>query len=395
MRVLFSTWDVPGHANPMLPLAWALRAAGHDVVVASNPHLAPKIVNAGVPFLPVGPQFDSFSILVEQVRASGWQPKRPVDRTLGAPDTIERIRRRSLLGHRIAEQAAQAQAGDLVEFCRQWPPDLVVFEPSGYAGPLVARLAGVPAVRHLWGVDITGPAAGFENDIVGDLARRFGLSELGINGDLTIDPCPAAVQLSGDVDRQAIRFVPYNGASIMPEWLREPASSRRICVSWGTSMDQWGFSHLVLAPKVVEALAGEDVEVVVAVADSQRDLFGSLPGNVRFLGRVPLHLLLPTCAGIVQQGGAGTTMTALVSGVPQVIIPHIPDCVFHGRQVGYSGAGRYLHGLDATADAIRENVLAIIDDPGYARAAADLRTDMVSKPSPMEVVGILEELAAR
>jgi UDP:flavonoid glycosyltransferase YjiC (YdhE family) len=394
MRVLFNTWDMAGHLNPMIPLGWALRAAGHEVVVASSPGLVPSITRGGLPALAVGPDFNSFAVLVEQVKASGWQPRRPVDRTSPAPDAVDRIRRRSLLGLRIAAQAAQAQAPDLVEFSRRWRPDLVVFEPSGFAGALVARLLGVPAVRHLWGVDITAPVGQFERDVIGDLADGFGLDELGITGDITVDPCPARVQIGDDLDRQPVRFVPYNGPSIMPPWLREPPAAPRICVTWGTSMDQWGLSHLVLAPLVVEALAGKEVEIVVAAADSQRELFGPLPGNVRFLGRVPLHLLLSTCAGIVHQGGAGTTMTALLDGVPQVVIPHVPDCVFHARQVGYSGAGRYLHGMDATAEAIRANVRAILDDPAYERTAAEIRADMLGAPTPLEVVGILEKLAA-
>src|SRR2546430_2783245 len=216
MRVLFTTWDMSGHLNPMVPLGWALRAAGHEVVVASSPGLSPAITASGLPALAVGPDVDSFEVLVAQVKASGWQPKLTVDRAVEAPDTVARIRRRSLLGLRVAAQAADAQADDLVRFSRDWRPDLVVFEPSGFAGPLVARLLGVPAVRHLWCMDLTAPVAAFEGDIVGDLAHRFGLTEVGITGDVTLDPCPQPVQAPDDLSRQPIRFVPYNGPSLTP-----------------------------------------------------------------------------------------------------------------------------------------------------------------------------------
>jgi UDP:flavonoid glycosyltransferase YjiC (YdhE family) len=391
--VLFCTWDNPGHLTPLVPLGWALRAAGHELLVASSPGFASRIAHTGLPALPVGPDFDSFSVLMDQVKARRWRPTPPVDRRIPAPDTVERIRRRGLIGLRVAAQAADAQADDLVEFCQHWRPDLVVYEPSGYAGPLVGRLFGVPAVRLLWGVDISAPVADFEQDVVGDLARRFGLPKLGINGTVTLDPCPARLQLPADLRRHPVRYVPYNGHSVVPGWLREPRAARRVCVSWGTSLQQWGFGHLVLAPRVVEVLADVDVEVVVAVPDNQREMFGPLPPNVRHLGPVPLHLLLSTCDAIVHHGGAGTTMTALRAAVPQLVVGHIPDCVFHARQIEQSGAGRGLLGDDASPEAIRRDVLALLDDPGYRQVAGELRDEMAAMPSPAEVVGFLEKLA--
>jgi len=394
VRVLFCTWDNPGHLTPLVPLGWALRAAGHEVLVASAPGFAARIASSGLPALPVGPRFDSFAVLAEQVKARGWRPTPPVDRRVPAADTVECIRRRGLTGLRIAAQAADVQADDLVAFCRRWRPDLVVYEPSGYAGPLVGCLFGVPAVRLLWSVDISAPVGDFEEDVVGGLARRFGLPRLGINGTVTLDPCPARMQLPADLRRHPLRYVPYNGPSVLPGWLREPPAAPRVCVTWGTSLQRWGLGHLVLAPRVVEALADLDVELVVAVPDDQRDLFGPLPSNVRHLGQVPLHPLLPTCAAIVHNGGAGTTMTALRAAVPQLAIGTTPDCVFHARQVEHAGTGRALLGEDATPEAIRAGVRPLLDDPGYRRVAGELRDEMVAMPTPAEVVGYLEKLAS-
>jgi UDP:flavonoid glycosyltransferase YjiC (YdhE family) len=393
VRVLFCTWDIAGHLTPLVPFGWALRAAGHEVLVASAPGFAPRVARAGLPALPVGPDFDSFAVLTERVKARGWRPTLPVDRRNPAPDTVERIRRRGLTGLRVAAQAADAQADDLVRFCRRWRPDLVVYEPSGYAGPLVGRLLGVPAVRVLWGVDISAPVADFEHDVVGDLARRFGLPALGINGTVTLDPCPARLQLPAALPRQPVRYVPYNGPSVVPGWLREPPAARRVCVSWGTSLPQWGFGRLVLAPLVVEALADVDVEVVVAVTEDQRELFGPLPPNVRHLGPVPLSPLLPSCAAIVHHGGSGSTMTALATAVPQLAVAHVPDSVFHARQIEHSGTGRALLGDEATGEAIRRDVLALLDEPGYRRVAGELRDEMAAMPSPADLVGFLEKLA--
>lgn len=54
MRILFATYSEKTHFLSMVPLAWALRSAGHDVRVASQPELVDVITTAGLPAVPVG-----------------------------------------------------------------------------------------------------------------------------------------------------------------------------------------------------------------------------------------------------------------------------------------------------------------------------------------------------
>src|SRR4029450_4726052 len=98
-----------------------------------------------------------------------------------------------------------------------------------------------------------------------------------------------------------IRYIPYNGPARLFDWLREPPQRRRICVTWGTSLHSLGAQRMRHVPRVVEALADLDAEIVVAVLDEHRALFTDLPANVTRIGPVPLHLLLPTCEAIVHQ----------------------------------------------------------------------------------------------
>jgi len=58
MKVLFTTWAWPSHFFPLVPLAWALRAAGHEVRVASGPELAGTIRASGLPAVSVGTPVD-------------------------------------------------------------------------------------------------------------------------------------------------------------------------------------------------------------------------------------------------------------------------------------------------------------------------------------------------
>src|SRR5256885_12296874 len=58
MKVLFTTWAWPSHFFPMVPLAWALRSAGHEVRIASGPELERTIRDAGLPAVAVGGPVD-------------------------------------------------------------------------------------------------------------------------------------------------------------------------------------------------------------------------------------------------------------------------------------------------------------------------------------------------
>lgn len=47
MRLLFTTAPLRGHLFPLVPLAWAARAAGHEVLVATTEAFAPVVLGAG------------------------------------------------------------------------------------------------------------------------------------------------------------------------------------------------------------------------------------------------------------------------------------------------------------------------------------------------------------
>jgi UDP:flavonoid glycosyltransferase YjiC (YdhE family) len=267
----------------------------------------------------------------------------------------------------------------------------VVFEPTAFLGPLLGAALGVPALRHLWTIDFLRDIREVEDELLCAVTGRLGLGSVSALGDRTVDPCPSRLQVDYDNPRVPIRYVPYNGPAVEPDWLRVPPRRPRICVTWGTTVSGLSLDNAFLAPAVVRALARHDVEVVVAVVEAQRELFGELPGNVVHLGPVPLDVLLPTCDAIVHQGGGGTLMTAMKAGVPQFVVPYIPDTTFNGKQLAATGAGRYLYGGEATEerlDAELDDFLAGLD--GYRRDAGRLREEHLAQPAPAQVVADLE-----
>ncbi len=61
--------------------------------------------------------------------------------------------------------------------------------------------------------------------------------------------------------------------------------------------------------------------------------------DVFFIKNYPHLDLFPKTDAVIHHGGAGTTATAAVSGVPQIIIPHILDQYYHGHQIYLSNLG--------------------------------------------------------
>ncbi|MGE7438160.1 hypothetical protein ACQKM5_30695, partial [Kitasatospora sp. NPDC001175] len=230
MRALFITWAWGSHYYPMVPFGWALRAAGHEVMVASHPSFTPTITQAGLPALPVGSDID----LKARAAAAfdNWRPNREDE----SPRSVAEIERRAIRWTGLASESAVAMAEDTYRFAEQWRPDFVVYEPLAYLGPGLAGDLGVPALRLLWGPDFIASIVERQKDVFASLAGRVGLDMARSFGDVTLDPCPPSLQVpADDVVRQPMRYIPYNGPAQLPAALRTPPERPRIVVTWGGS----------------------------------------------------------------------------------------------------------------------------------------------------------------
>ncbi|GAB2931497.1 DUF1205 domain-containing protein [Micromonospora polyrhachis] len=400
MRVLMVTWGWRSHFYPLAPLGWALQAAGHQVRVAGQPAQGAAIVAAGLPAVPVGPDLDFAEVFAGQVgRVAGpaGSPAAGAAVATAVPPNIDAVRpavAAAVTPDGGVVRFADAMLDELLAFGRHYRPDLVVYEPLNLAGSLVAAALGVPDVRLLWGPDAGSQLTLDEDLVLGPRAARLGVDGVRVTGAVSLDPCPAPMQVPLARPSLPMRFVPYNGPAVVPDWLRKPAARPRVCVTWGTMMAGLGLTDLVDASRVVHALAGLDIEVVVALEASQHATLGELPANVR-LARSPLalHLVLPTCQALVHQGGAGTTMTGLACGVPQLVLPQVSDQHFNADRLTVTGAGTQLAGDDADPDTIRDQVTQLLDDDRWRAAAQEMRRRSEERPTPADLVPALCRLA--
>jgi UDP:flavonoid glycosyltransferase YjiC (YdhE family) len=286
---------------------------------------------------------------------------------------------------------------DLVAFGREFRPDLVVFEPQNFAAAITAAALGVPGVRQLWGPDETTQLDLDRAGVLGPLAERVGapLADVRPAGDLMLDPCPPGMQVRLAGPSQPVRFVPYNGPSVLPDWLRIPPERPRVCLTWGTMMAALGIGSALDLAAVIDEVASLDVELVLALDPSQQDGLTGLPANVR-LARTPLalHLALPSCRAVIHQGGAGSMMTALTAGVAQVVVPLVSDQHFNAERLVAVGAGLSVPDGAARPADVRRLVAELLGGGRVPQRAAELAETIRTMPAPTEIVPVLERLCS-
>jgi len=406
--VLFTVSDWPGHYYPLVPLGWALQAAGPEVRVACAPSQAAPLGRTGL--VPVPVTEPGLEMTVQGRLGNFWEAQRgrwpypdpPPHPLTGAPlatlDDFDFAAFRERERPRILRATSDAFDA-VVALARRWRPDLVVHDRMSLEGLLAARVLGVPAVLHLWGPHGTAEPEPELRVIPGDPTGSFprhGVGEMSTDLiEYVIDPCPPGLEPPTAARRLRMRHIPYNGPAPAPH-IDPPTDGRpRICVVWGNSMTRIYGPSSQLLPELTDAFADLDAEVVVLGGPGDIAALGDTAPGVRVLENAPLRLVLPGCAAVVHYGGSGSTMTAVAAGVPQLGVPFSAEQTLNVRRVAAAGAGLVVPAARPDrATAARDAVLRLLGEPSFAEHAVRLRTELLELPTPADLVTDLEQLAA-
>ncbi|GHF10098.1 DUF1205 domain-containing protein [Streptomyces griseoluteus] len=388
MRVLMINTPVSTHLTPLVPLAWALRAAGHEVLVLGREDVLGAAASAGLNAVSIGDWLKLDDILVERLGG-----KRPLQ-SWGRP-ALDQL---SNVGSLWMPQTLEVLPAYL-DLARDFGPDLVLSDPIEFISLIVGEDLGVPVVQQRWGVDpISDQVRGAGETWFKDILAERGLTGLPRPAVL-LDPCPPSLQLAGVTPGTPMRYVPFNGNGRLPEWLRRDArergTARRVAVSLGGRT--LAYNGVPLMRNILDALGSlPDIEVLATVEEEYREALGEVPGNVRVIDPVPLHLLLGSCHAIVHHGGSGTAMTASAFGLPQLVLPQLADQFWHGDALARVGAAITIDSVERQdePEPVREAAAALLGDPAYEKAAGELRAEIAAMPAPSRVVTDLEKLVA-
>jgi UDP:flavonoid glycosyltransferase YjiC (YdhE family) len=116
-----------------------------------------------------------------------------------------------------------------------------------------------------------------------------------------------------------------------------------------------------------------------------------LPPSIYAAGPLPHGWLLPRCAGIVHHGGYGTTAAGLRAGIPALVIPHIADQFYWGRQVYDLGVGPQPIGhTKLDEDRLVVSLQELVGNEGLREKASQLGEQIRTEKGVEEAVRLIE-----
>jgi len=381
MRVLVTCVPQTGHIVPLLPLAEAFSAAGAEVLWASGEDAAAPVTARGLTFRTAGPSFGEwYGALVGRTRGA------PGDGL--APDKVERY----FLPRLFGEVGTALMLDDLLEVARDFQPQLVVFDPLTYAGPLVAALSGARGVVHTVGPFTDRTVTDLVADAVSPIWRQQGLDvpeHAGIYAGTVVTICPPsldpAIAMTPGARTMRPTSLPVPAAAPPPDLPAGLWERPVVYLTLGTFSNNPSVFSLLL-----EALGDVPVNVVATIGrDNDPASLGSVPPNAHVAQFIPQHELLPRCAAAVHHAGAGTAFGILAHKLPSVAVPQGADNFAIAQRLHDAGAARTLMPGDATRDAVRDATVRVLDDAVHRQAAHRLGDEIAAMPSPDEVAAEL------
>lgn len=451
MRFLFTSVPGFGHFHPLVGLAKALQARGHDVAVATAPAFAPAVAREGLEPVAAGLDWDE-SRLRETLPQIG---------AVNKDAQGEWIMRNIFL-----DRSARAMAKDLLALLPVWRPDVLLSGTYEFGGPLAAEKLGVlyascsisfrwdrwvlkhvagrplamlrhdlglapdpgflafgryldlcfvppswtltqallnPALTRLVAAKLVGPDLSLRQRALA--ARALVLQRL-LALDQTLRPRRPPVSTTHYIGRSS----PTSGTMPRPQWLESLPRQPIVYVSLGTAFST---QYPELFDAILAALRDEPYNLVLTVGtgiDPAR--FGPQPANVRierFIEPGHLQALLPHVDLCINHSGYGTVMDCLGMGIPMVLLPLAADqpviaqmCFRNGLAPNLPAEAWRLSakGLPIvrperlTPATIRAAAHAALEDSSYRAAARALQAELAALPGLDQAVRLLERLAA-
>lgn len=220
-------------------------------------------------------------------------------------------------------------------------------------------------------------------------------SSAGLFDHLYLDPVPRTLQpprIDTIPTRRSMVPAVYGAGGSLPPSVA--SLGRRRPLAYVTHGTIFGDESVLALTAGVLASEGCDVVVTVGPRGDPGALAGLSP-EVVVLPFVPQGAVLPRCRLVASHGGSGTMLGALASGVPMLLTPRGADQYDNSAAVARRGAGLVLLPDEVDEPALRRAVRRLLDEPGFATTAQEVAAEIAQAPDDAEVVGLLEDLAAR
>ncbi len=394
MRILFTIQPAVGHFHPMVPLAHALEATGHEVVVAASAAFRPTVEASGLRCVTAG--LDWLGSEGATAFPEGYDVFLRDGPEAGDLWAME---------HCFAGETARRMVPDILTPARTWRPDLIVRDPVEFGGCVAAEVLGIPhavagfallqarEARAVWRRHVLPPLDalrqdhGLPPDPEGAMLDRY----------LTLAFMPPALPAPGDDVAPTFHFlrpVPFDrsGDDALPSWLDDLPTRPTVYATLGTVINRVPGAF----DRILAALAGDELTLILTVGRNVDPAdFGAQPPNVHLERYIPQTVLLPRCDLIITHAGFNTAMAALDAGLPVLATPLAADQFRNAAFLERLGVARVLTPDKCTPEKLRAMTWDMLADPQYREAAARQRAELATLPGLEDAVALLEQLAAQ
>jgi UDP:flavonoid glycosyltransferase YjiC (YdhE family) len=378
MRVLFTTTGSAGHLGPLMPFADAIRRAGGEVLVATRESSAEQARAAGYAVWPF---------------AEAPQDQRRAAMASLSELPVEDANARAL--EVFGGMDARAALPGVLDACAAWRPDVMISEPSEFAGRVAGPHLALPTVT----VSITQYAVEHRyrqgtEEVLGRLRtdHRLNRSDAAVANFTLLPPLLEDQAMPGPPGMLRFREPDASAPAPLPDWW-DGADDPLVYVSFGSVVPQSDTFFPALYRSAIDALAPLPVRVLVTIGrDREPAQLGALPANAHVERWVPQPSVMPHAAAMVCHGGTGTVRAALAAGIPVAVLPMFADQPYNAERVAELGAGI---ALGPGPEAMAAAVSALVADAGYADKAALVADDIRALPSVDRAAALVRELSTK
>jgi UDP:flavonoid glycosyltransferase YjiC (YdhE family) len=383
VRVLFSSTYGHGHIFPMVPLARAFAAAGHNVLWATSADSCERVVDAGLDASPAGLAGVRLREVLQDQHATAAAQASPE----GQAEFI--------FPRMFGEAFTPPMLADLLPLARSWRPDLLVHENGELASPLVGAILRIPSVTHAYGGAIPASFLVAAGEQLAPLWAQHGHPVppyAGCFTSLYLDICPVAVQTvatSHIPNIQPLRPEQDTGPppAALPPYLADDGRPL-VYLTFGTL-----FNHSTVLRAAAQALSALPVRLLVTVGPSgDPTVLGTELPNVWIERWVHQPQVLQHSNVVASHAGSGTFLGALAGGLPQLCLPQAADQFRNAEGGVRSGAALALTPEQADSARIVQAVETLLAEDGYRANARRIAAEIRAMPSPADVVENLAHL---
>ncbi len=349
MKIVLATCGSRGDVQPMIATSLALKAAGHDVLLIGPPEKAMWARQLRCPYMEFGQDVTAFLNQVENSNSlrSNLEFNSFVRREIDVQfKVLPRIIKNADLAIGSSLMGGLSSISEAMKIKYQYivfTPQLI---PSNFHPFIAVKTQTLPkwCNKLSWGIAKLLDKFNL-TFLINQNRKRMHLEPLSnawdhIIGDNTIVACDSQVaKVPLDVKPEFIQTgyphldLPDKPFPELDRFLE--TGTKPIYAGFGSMPPKEQRKNIPLLVKAARSL-GKRIIISKFWKENSEYQFDK---DVFFIKNYPHLKLFPKTDAVIHHGGAGTTATATVSGVPQVIIPHILDQYFHGHQIYLSSLG--------------------------------------------------------